>query len=154
MLTLLVMQLLSGGFTGPSGVNLIDEVASQGRVQTLTFAGAGVTCVGALGVGTCTIAGGSGGGNFGTLTVAFGSGAQSEYDAPIVTVSAAWVASGSAIVLTPKCNVTVGGNTIDNCRISDLNCTIVGIVAATSFDVACHAPFGASGSYTIAYTGG
>lgn len=96
----------------------------------------------------------SGAGNFGTFTTTFGNGGLSTYDSAPTTVSAGWVGTSSAILLTPKCFTTVGTNTPENCRISALSCSVTSITASTSFDVVCVSPVHASGSYTISYTGG
>jgi len=96
---LLLSLLLSGGVTIPPGVNVVDETTPQGRVQTLTFTGAGVTCAGGSGAATCSIpGGGSGSANVVAVTVAFGTG---QTTASTVVTGQAWVTSSSVIVCTP-----------------------------------------------------
>lgn len=155
MLTALLIFALSqsGSSVGPvPGVQIQDEGTSAGQITKLNCVGAGVTCARSGTTGTMTISGGAG--NFGVFTVSFGSSADSWYDSDVTTVTAAWVGASSAILLTPKCSVLNGNNTADNCRVSGLSCTVVAVVNGVSFDVACHAPFTASGVYSISYTGG
>lgn len=92
--------------------------------------------------------------NFGTFTTTFGNGGRSTYDSAPTTVLATWIATSSAVLMTPKCFTTVGTNTPENCQISAISCSVTNIVVATSFDVVCVSPIHASGGYTISYTGG
>lgn len=157
MLSALAVMLLSGFTAGASsGASGYSTVQDQGtpltQRSTINFTGTPITCSDSGGITVCDVSAGAG--NFGTFTVDFGSDGLSRYDSNEATVSAAWVGTSSAILLTPKCVATVGGNTIDNCLVSKLECSVSTITASTSFGVTCHAPFTASGQYTISYTGG
>jgi hypothetical protein len=160
MLYALATMLLSG-FTaggGSSPLTTKGDVYTYSTADARLAAGANGLCLQtdsaeATGLKWASCGGGATF-NAGTFTVSFGSGNLSIYDSAEATVSAAWVASGSAISLTPKCVATVGGNTIDNCLVLKLACSVSSISAGVSFGVICHAPFTASGDYTISYVGG
>lgn len=156
-LSIALLLTLGGGFSPGAGsaggyATIQEDGTPLAQRTTVNFTGGAVTCSDSGGITVCAVSAGAG--NFGTFAVSFGSGDLSLYDSAEATVAATWVSSSSAILLTPKCVTTVGWNTVDNCLVSKLACSVSSIVASTSFNVICHAPFTASGGYTISYTGG
>lgn len=153
LLTLLTSLVLSGGFSAPTGIPVVDEAASIGRAQSLVFAGAGVACVNVAGVVTCTISGGGvGTANVVDVTVVFTS--NGGYASTVVT-GQAWVLTTSTIVCSPRHNAAVSGvnNTPEVYALAQFHPVVSTLVAATGFTLNVFSPSGVSGSFVFSCTG-
>jgi hypothetical protein len=150
VLAAVLSVVLSGGLGPAPGVVLQNGGTTVGRVTTLNCT-TGVLCSAVGAVGTVISTGISGGGNFGSTTISFGSGVSSATARTTVT-GQTWVTASSKILANPFCDGQ-NGNTMENCWISNMNCYVANLVVGTGFDVVCFAPFNASGTFTINYTG-
>lgn len=95
-----------------------------------------------------SIGGGGGGSSLNTVTgtVDFGT---TETSIASVTISAAWVTTGSIIVAQAISN-TADHPDPEEALLEELHSTVGNIVDGVSFDVFVFAPNGATGEYTVA----
>lgn len=158
VLTLLTLPLLlrgqaADGLRPATTVLLQDEGAAQGRVKTLNFTGAGVSCSASGIVGTCNVSGGGGGSaNTVSATVDFGAG---NTEATVVVTGQAWVSSSSVIVCAPTLMATSDRTDgMEDAAIEGLVVAPYARVAGTGFSILAHPMQGrAVGKYLIHCTG-
>jgi hypothetical protein len=101
-----VPHVAFGQGVGPApGFELLDEGVTQGRIQKLNCAGAGVSCSKSGVTGTATIGGGGpGSANVVEVTVDFGTTGATK--ATAVVTGQAWVGAASVIVCSPTLMAT------------------------------------------------
>lgn len=140
-----------GGVVNPAGVVIQDEGITQGVVDTINFAGAGVTAAVAGSSATVTVSGGgAGSANFGTAVIDFGAAPGTNIVTVVVTGQAS-IAANSHIFAFVMGEATAEHNIYEH-QVAPIKLTPGLIVPGTGFTITAVTEWRLTGRFNIHWT--